>query len=379
MRLLIIITALIALSPITSGYASSCSAKNDAGGSCSISCADGQKAFCQDSSGGSAPECECQNNLTNRNFKLEKSAPKIGMLNLEQPLSSTNAVTVLNGILAAQRDINLREVCTKVESGKQSCKTIRMPCAAPDKPVLMQAPIREVLCSDLECRPIYKDSCTIAVGKLTVAGPISADADVKVKVTEPNWDGIPVEYLARKLTFMNCSNAEQNQQFSYSQDITTGGRVVMTKAIENTTNSSFKLGFSYVVSGEASVSFSKKVSFTDQQEQNFQEKSTISEVYPIKIPPQSTTTFEIAWRKIEVPVKFNGVAVVDAPLSNNLENILFASQLVPDPKDRSIAFEGVVYDTNVFGASIKNIATPLNPHACEGKENSLMLISNDPI
>jgi len=381
MRWIMAVAAIIALTQTSSSYASSCSAKNDAGGSCSINCGEGQKAYCQDASGGSTPECVCNSTSLNRNFKLEKIEPQtLGTIsNQDSALTSTNAEAVLNGVLSAQRDVKLREACTKVETGEQICRKVKMPCALPDKPVLMAAPIREVLCTDFQCHPTYKDSCVNVVGKLAVAGTISANSDVKVKVEEPNWDGIPVEYLGRKLTFLNCSNSEQSQQFSYSQDITTGGRVVMTKAVENTTGSSFKLGFSYGVSGEASASFSKKVSFTDQQEQNFQEKSTISESFPIKIPAQNITTFEVSWQKTEVPVRFGGVTVVDAPVSSNLENILVTSQIVPDEKERSIAFEGIVYNSNVFGSRIKNISKPVEKSDCAGKENSLELLSNVPI
>ena len=37
----------------------SCEAKNEVGGKCTINCPDGEKAHCQDVSGGGTPICEC--------------------------------------------------------------------------------------------------------------------------------------------------------------------------------------------------------------------------------------------------------------------------------------------------------------------------------
>lgn len=39
---------------------SSCSAKNDAGGTCEVSCPVGEAAYCQDNVGALEPTCECR-------------------------------------------------------------------------------------------------------------------------------------------------------------------------------------------------------------------------------------------------------------------------------------------------------------------------------
>ena len=49
------------LKELSTAIASSmCSAKNETGGRCSISCPAGQRAECHDAVGGGAPTCECR-------------------------------------------------------------------------------------------------------------------------------------------------------------------------------------------------------------------------------------------------------------------------------------------------------------------------------
>ena len=62
MKLLSSIAALllsVSMLPTVASADSSCSAKNDAGGTCSVSCPSGQSASCSDTTGANPPICKC--------------------------------------------------------------------------------------------------------------------------------------------------------------------------------------------------------------------------------------------------------------------------------------------------------------------------------
>ncbi len=62
----ILALALVAGALATGGIAgqaipgSSCSASNEAGGTCSITCPDGKSAVCHNATGANTPSCSCQ-------------------------------------------------------------------------------------------------------------------------------------------------------------------------------------------------------------------------------------------------------------------------------------------------------------------------------
>lgn len=379
MKIIVFYFAFFAACISTHSNASSCNAHNDNGDTCSIDCPVGESAQCTNATGSSTPTCECSSSLHKSKLTPQDVSLKEGEDKNQPAIQSTNAADVLNKVLSEQRDVNLRNTCVKVETGEQICRTIKQPCFMPGKIETQGIPEHNFMCRDTICYPVLKDSCSVVKGKVSVVGLVSVVGDATVKVEDPNWKGIPVQHIGRRLTYLNCSDIEQSQQFNITQEITIGSRILMTKSIENTTQTSFKLGFSYAISGDVSTSFSRKVSFSNQEEQAYAEKKTYQESYPVKVAPNSFTTFEVSWSRIEVPIRFTGTAIVDASVTPNLEGIISASQLITKPEDRTIEFEGIVYDSNVFGASTKNLTRAATAADCAGKGGALETLSETTI
>lgn len=356
--------------------AASCSAKNDVGDSCSIDCDTGQQALCQNATGSSTPTCECKDSSFARTFKSGTQSRGAALLPLAvapAPIQNTNAADLLNAKLALQRDVKLRQECHTVDTGKQECHTHFMPCVlSTNIDMLNRCPVSE-------CFPITAQQCSIATGKVQVAGAIMLENDPTVTVQEPNWNGIPTSFLGRKLTYLNCSPKDQQQTFTVTQEATTGGRVQMTKTIQSTSGITAKVGFSYFVDVDVTASFSQTVSTSTQDEQNFQQKQTITESDPVVIPANSYTEFEVLWRRVEVPIKFSGVALVDAPITPNLEQLKLASQILPSAADRSVPFEGYVYNATVLGAQISNKSRATTAAECQNVGPKVKLVGIDAI
>ena len=363
------IAILLLVAPLRS-TASTCSAHNDSGDTCNVDCSAGQEAKCSNGSGASSPTCECRDAS---GFKpWFKSGPGIfsGMLSpLGTPsnaIQSTNAADILNAKLAQQRDVSLRQECRQVETGERVCREKVRHCVlrfGPEPPAFDR-------CVEQECAPVTVQQCTNVSGKLQLSGPIVVENEPEVVVREPNWDGIPTDVIGRKLTYTNCSTEKQTNTVSVTQEVTRGSRVQMTKAVSTTNSISAKIEFEFAISAEVNASFSQKIDTSSTSEQNYQTREVLPHTDTVILPPMSLTTYTVSWRRMEVPVFFSGIATVDGPVTQNLENIKLASQLLTAAEDRELAFEGAVYNTTVMSADVVNHATPLTVAECAKRKPS---------
>lgn len=352
---------------LTSANAASCSANNDVGDSCSIDCAVGQKAQCSNAAGAGKPVCECEGNqiqdMLKKSFKTYTEDIKVASPEQGKGIQQTNAKDLLNNKLANLRDYRLSQSCALVGSGKFDCQ---YKCH------------RLLDTCDEVCIERKINRCNDIFGKLNVVEPLNMISEPVVKVQEPNWKGIPVGNVGRKLEYLNCNPNPQNQTFKIQENTMVGSRVQMTKAVGSTTSVSAKVGFSFFANAEMSASFSQNVNLTKVDEQSFQEARQINEDYPLSLPPMTYTTFEILWQKIDVPVKFSGTVILDAPLIQNMEGVTVLSQVIPNESDRSVDFEGVVFNTLMLKGNAKIYSRKTTEKECSGEakeETKLIRIS----
>lgn len=282
-------------------------------------------------------------------------------------IQTTNAADHLNAKLGQQRDVALRQECRQVETGRE-CRKVRDNCGVLSTPTLLREPRepRELICTHEECRAITVQQCSLVSGKLQLAGALIIDSEPDVSIREPDWKGIPTDILGRKLTYTNCNTEKQSNTVTVVQEVTQGSRVQMTKAISSTNTVSAKVGFEFKIKAEVGATFSQSINTSTTSEQNFQTRETLTHSDPVVVPAMSLLTYTVMWRRMEVPVFFSGHAGLDGPVTANLENIKLASQLLPNPDDRRLPFEGVVYNTTIMNADIVNHARALTSEECKG-------------
>jgi hypothetical protein len=380
-RFILSLLGLLAAASAGGTYGQSCSASNEAGETCSISCATGQSASCRNGTGGSAPVCECQGTPTDGNrFVLKtggskKTATNVNMTNVNMKMPTppatsnrierTNAVDALNAKLAALRDYHLSDSCHQEKTGEQNCRTHHMPCGRPGGPGG---------CEDLgtSCEPIMKTVCIPVFGKLKVGGPLEMETEPVAVVTPPNYSDIPIEFIGKDLNYLNCNTKDQTQTFTYSESVTVGEKVQMTKTVEDVSTSEVSAKVEYKppgggLGGEAGakIGFSHKVSVGETKEQSFSDTKTLTETVPVNLPGTSVTHFEVVWRKIDAPIRFTGTVRLDAPLMANSEKIARVADVLKTPAEREVAFAGVVTSSALYGMSVKNNSRPATPADCK--------------
>jgi len=272
-------------------------------------------------------------------------------------------------------------MCHRVETGEQICRTRNIPCLVGPKGVEEIAMISG--CRTDTCFPKTREECSPVKGKLRVVGPVIVQRDPIVSVKEPNWDSIPFQAIGRQVSYLNCSPNEQTQTYSIQQEVVTGGRVQVQRTVTNASKFGVKVSYTYGLpatgagTGELTASFENTISVQNLDEQSFQQKQTISESYPVSLPKNSVTTFTVKWRRVEAPIPFTGSVIADAAVTENLESIKLASQLLPDEKDRTLQFSGVIYNATVTSAEVINLSRPATVEDCKGNEGRYKFLSAD--
>lgn len=381
------------------GFAqASCSAQNDRGDTCSITCAVGQAAVCSNAVGSGTPSCECQGSPSDGSAVLlvpparmqaqaQRANPVAAQAAQSVRIEATNARVALNQKLAGLRDYKLRMSCREVDTGESVCHEShgpRCPVGVPTPGAKAAAQVVEPLCAgDIICYHRTKTVCDIPVfGKLTVTGPLSVDGEPKVTVKEPNWNDVPVQFVGRRLEYLNCGPLQQQQTFAFAEKYTLGERVIMTKTVEDTIGGELAANVSYSPGSgggfgggtSAKVSFSHKVSLSNSKEQSFTTEKNLSESVPVQLPPNSVNVFEAQWRKIDAPISFSGAVVLDASLSSNLEKVAHVSDVLPTAPDREVQFAGLITASAVYGLTIKNNSRPATQADCPaGKQGAVQL------
>lgn len=358
--------------------ANSCSATNEVGDSCSISCPVGQSASCMNGVGVNPPRCECSGTPTNIIIPLDGGTTVMsGAASAdagETIFAQTDIVAVVNARLATLRDYQIDERCERVVVGME-CNT--PPCGVQlgvgdgtmgASTLVSDAPLH--MCPTT-CWNIYAMQCSPVMGKLSIAGAVQVVGEPTVAVEPPNWEGIPRKQLGVRKAFNNCSSEKQSYLFSHSQNVTVGAKVAKLKTVTAGVQIGAKVGFSYGGapgfggSGEVTTQFSRSVSVSDSNEETYQENRTLAFQDTINVPSMRKQTMVHFWTLLDVPVRFSGTVTVDAPVNGHRESVTMLSQLLPDASDRTFEFEGIVLETIVADAT-----TDIREEPCVADETS---------
>ena len=361
-------------------FASSCSASNESGDTCSIDCQSGQSAVCTNATGNSQPICKCEGTPTGVDgLMMHIKSFSSGIVN-QTPLKieKTNALDTINLKLASERDYKLPNGCRMVDQGKRTCRAEHNDtvCILNNnngfRKVGFCGPRISVVCDVVEKEQV----CDVEVkGKLKVIS-ISLDKEPVVKVEEPNWSSIPDRFIGRELDYVNCSNEKQSQKYGVNEEVSVGEKVQMTKSIEDSSGEEISANVQYSPPGSTGgvggnvgkkSSFSHKINVTSLNEQDFQQKRAISENTEITLAPNSVTHVSMKAKVSEAPIKFTGKAVFDGIISDNQESIKKLSDIYPKKSDRTIEFSGLIYSTILYNTVIDNQARPPSPGECVGK------------
>lgn len=345
---LIMLSSFMTLLPAISQ--SSCTAYNEEGGTCSISCAEGQAATCYNASGANAPLCSCQSNSISKRlhkadqfiplvFRLESASSKF--LNSD-PVQTLNVPDSVNAKLAGLSNHHLRDDCVWVEDPPHERPDTghfgggggpNHGGMAVNSIVTYSAPSS----GHTVCHPVY--------GKLTVILPLIVISGPTGTLHEPDWNHIPSDVSIERFSNRNCTPLPQIETLRHSVTETEGYSISNTRTLEtgssNTVslNGSFKIGI-VGFGGSDSITVNSRSSISDTNTQNQTIQHTEDNAFNLQYAAMNLTEGTHTVSQYHVPVPFDGTITVDGGVTPNLDGITRLSQLLPSEADRTFSFAG---------------------------------------
>ncbi|SEB51247.1 hypothetical protein SAMN05519105_0585 [Rhodobacter sp. 24-YEA-8] len=374
MRLLLsIIFSLFAMP----GFAQSCSASNDVGDQCSISCATGQAAQCRNGSGASAPVCECVSSLLSEpDATAQSEGASIHKANgnaaiPSEPRVHVNVASSLSKELSSLKDFDISQSCRSEVVGER-CEPDMTPCSDVTKNIgpavwLFACAPRQTICA-----LVYGQVCYPVLGKLTIGGPLIVVSGPSVSIEEPNWEGIPAKIMGMREVYTNCTPRDQTFTYTHSERWITGARETKGRSLTvgREENVTVKTGAKYEaygfgVNGEVQygIKWSSSSSSSSGEEFNHQSEVSDTRSMPVEVPQMSRLIIEHYWSQRVVPFRYKGSIVVDAPLSSNLSGKSLASQVLPEAA-RTFSFSGVISDSLIIEGNTFVASTELSNEFC---------------
>jgi len=365
------LVTVLCLLPFLAFADSSCSATNEIGAYCSISCSTGEAAYCKNGLGASSPTCECEANSEefNKVKKLLKSIKSKSLVAAPEQLEVIDVLSAVNAKLAALPPVRQGESCVQVEVSRQ-CHDVGAGCyAIPPGPIVQ--PMRGSSCN-IVCNATYETRCTPITGRFSATPPFYSPKPIIATIVEPNWQSIPSSVMGLREEYINCGSLKQSISFRHQEATRVGYRITKTKAIRTQNavnlNISTKVGFSFgEVSGGMSTSMSRDVTITDGNEESEETTRTLDETIPLDIPPMKRVVFDHFWIKREAPIRYMGMVTVDGPLAANGASRRLLSEALPEAEDRTFPFEGLIAMSSLTNGQSRFMETPLTPEICDGK------------
>lgn len=367
------------LLPLLALADSSCSATNEIGAYCSISCSTGEAAYCKNGLGASSPTCECEANSEefSKVRKLLKSIGNKSLTAAPEQLEVIDVLSAVNAKLAALPPVRQGESCAQVAVSRQ-CHEVGAGCYAIPPGRIVQ-PMRGSSCNTV-CNTTYETRCTPVIAKFSATPPFYSPKPIVATIVEPNWQSIPSSVMGLREEYINCGSLKQSISFRHQETTRVGYRITKTKSIRTqnavSLNISTKVGFSF---GEASsgmsASMSRDVTITDGNEESEETTRTLDETIPLDIAPMKRVVFDHFWIKREAPIRYMGVVTVDGPLAANGAGRHLLSEVLPSAEDRTFPFEGLVAVSSLTNGQSRYLEIPLTPEICSGKPTFTTLSS----
>lgn len=367
---------------IVSGFshAASCSAENQLNppDTCSFDCATGQSAQCANASGAGAPTCQCSGEAsiqTRRLLTPTRAAAPTALIPVTEnrQLSETDVVSVINSKLQTLPPSHISNRSRRIEDG-QECTPRTSRCEELSAPIPVGRNVSrpQRLCTEYICGPRYKEVIDPVMGALTSNGTFTVERAPIVTVSEPNWSSVPTQYFGLKTTYRNCSPERQTLTFSHKTSLVVGNRLTKTKTIKNGTSTKATIGFSYVVTGSASLDFTSDITLGSSEEANFQKTEDFTYGETVNIAPMSLVVYTHEFIRRVVDIKYTGNVQLDGGLSSNFANVNLISKALPNPDDRIFEFSGYVTSSNVYEGIINNTSKRLVSADCQQESSTVV-------
>ena len=371
-KYLAIITCLV---PILAAADSYCSATNEVGAVCSISCNTGDAAYCKDGLGASSPTCECETNenelkkaKNSLNFIVNKALADKSAKSISEQLEVIDVASAVNAKLAALPDVRTGENCMRVEVGRE-CRLVGVGClAVPPKVIL---PMRGPQCNSI-CDAKYETRCTPITGKFSALAPYYSAKPIVATIVEPNWQSIPSSVMGLKEEYINCGSLQQEITFRHTEVTRVGYRITKSKAVKTSNalglSMSTKVAFRFAdVTTGITYNMTRDVTLTDGNEETEEITRTFDQSVPLKIAPMKRIVFDHFWIKRTVPIRYNGTVTVDAALATNAAGKSLLSEVLVSEADRTFPFEGEVAMSSLNNGQSRYLEYPLTAEQCLGK------------
>ena len=395
----------------SSAQASSCSASNEVGDTCSISCSTGEAAVCKQGNGSSAPECYCdQDNLYQPKDETNNLIQRYGLQFFDEE-SSKNASPILeskrisnfssevstpdsrskiiqdlpaisNARLSQLRDFHLDESCGDVVVGRTCFRTPPKCIPVSFNPLFPDVRIWNAVvgCSWYPgheiCREQKSRQCSPVMGKLTIGNTVTIIGEPTAVYKTPTKAEVPISFLQVEETIDNCSPTESAYTFTHQENVSVGQVFKKSNVVRTGTTFSIKLGLKAGVEGlgdvtaETSIGASKDVTITDGEDLDLKTQETVTRMFPVKQAPYSISFLKHTFVKRVVPIPYSGKVLIDAPVNPNREGIVNLSQILSEDQ-RTFEFGGVIEDSSVSNGRFSIQSKVYTPEECDAKAREL--------
>lgn len=357
--------------PLISYGQSTCTASNDNGGTCSITCPEGQTALCLPGSGSSIPDCSCtggslpEDPIDTLRFTSGFSPRKL-LTPIDQSGSSVNdnrnwganALTlvdvesVVKSILASYGPVPSTHPYETTEYIRK-CKFFRA--------------TGEEVCSN-ERRKVIRSKTTQGIME---AGPIQI-----VKTSEPDFSAAvftdrPTDLVYSYALAQNCQESGiPSISQSVSVSVSRSASITLTSSFTKTMGTSMGLNYK-IPNTNATLTGNINIqnASTTGTAKTTGESDTITRVAQASINNLKTGTavvIEASVYKIAVDIPFTITAVVDADLTANDKNLRKLSDIA-DPEKRTFFIRGVLHTNDASKINIVYLDTPFEKEKCKSR------------
>lgn len=361
-KLSAIATTCVALATSPALAQSSCSASNEVGGTCSITCPVGQAAVCIPANGASTPECFCtggsESQLSRSLFTTTariSSSGALSALAANQPVTLVDVKSTADAIVAAYGPVPVTRETVRHED-REFCRFVRA--------------ISEVVCTSLSV-PVTEKRTT---NELLTFGPLEIVDTSEIAFDAPSFKELPDEVTIALARAQNCQDAGlASVSNNVGVTVSRGSSLSITSSVTRTVGKT--LGFSYkvpdsgfTINGQLSVSNATSSGSTKmEQESTSIARSTTATVSNLK--PNTAVAIEVYAYKIGVTAPFSAKLVVDAALSANDRGLKRLSDIAA-PDKRTFYIRGVLNTNNASQANVVYYEAPFSKAACRGGSTS---------
>jgi hypothetical protein len=349
MNALVLLAGALFLAPLE---ALACSASNETGEVCSITCEPGQAEICINAAGGGAPECMCSGTPSESSSvakllgNLQVKNLSIGQLasGAEKTLTLTDVAAVFSEFLTKYGPVPVTRYHTENRAGPERC---RQGFGDPE----IHPPI---------CNPTTTEvQVAVTTNETLRFTNVSVVSRTDISFGPPKFQNFPDQLVANYKTILNCSHVPSTPNPSLPSS-SVNLQVSVTRTNSVAFSQSFTHGGSISANGGVSVGVVRfGASITVSESETTGTATTNSEADTVTA--SGTANYAEPWRmkslvgitayKVATYVPFQFTATLDADLSPNDKNLTKLSQIL-DLDKRTFVVQGALISNAVSDGNI---------------------------